>query len=192
MKGKLIKKWISSIITTVLFLALVLMFFVIISSKVSGGEAQFLGYQLKTVLSGSMEPGIKTGSIIAVRLAEDKTQFKKGDIITFKADEKRLVTHRIIEVSKDGKDVIYRTKGDNNKTADMKPVQSQNVLAKYTGMTIPYVGYFFNFSQSKNGSVLLLILPGLLLLGYSVFTIWRTISQIDEKKTPPENIEKSV
>ncbi|MBL5794100.1 signal peptidase I [Heyndrickxia sporothermodurans] len=192
MKAKRIKKWISSIITTILFLVLVFMLFVVISSKASGGEPQFLGYQLKTVLSGSMEPGIKTGSIIAVKPAEDKTHFKKGDVITFKADEKTIVTHRIIEVNKNGTDVIYRTKGDNNKTADMEPVLSQNVLAKYTGFTLPYVGYFINFSQSKNGSALLLILlPGLLLLGYSIISIWRAIAQIDDKKTPPENIEKS-
>lgn len=31
------------------------------------GEPQVFGYQLKTVLSGSMEPEIKTGSIIAVK-----------------------------------------------------------------------------------------------------------------------------
>lgn len=191
MNAKTIKKWISTSVSTILFLTLLFILFVVISSKASGGEPQFLGYQLKTVLSGSMEPGIKTGSIIVVKSAEDKTQFKKGDVITFKADETMIVTHRIIEVNKTSKDVIYKTKGDNNNTADLEPVLSQNVIAKYTGLTIPYIGYFLNFSQSKMGSALLLILPGFLLLGYSVITIWRAIAQIDERKTPPENFKKS-
>ncbi|MGE6258918.1 signal peptidase I SipW [Heyndrickxia sporothermodurans] len=191
MKSKTIKKCISSIITTVLFLALIFMLFVVISTKASGGEPQFLGYQLKTVLSGSMEPGIKTGSIIAVKPAVDKTSYKKGDVITFKADENTIVTHRIVEATKSAKEVMYRTKGDNNKTADLNPVLAQNVIAKYTGFTVPYIGYFIHFSQTKNGSALLLILPGLLLLGYSIITIWRALAQIDEIKTPSKNIEKS-
>ncbi|GIN85583.1 S26 family signal peptidase [Heyndrickxia sporothermodurans] len=191
MKAKTIKKCISSMITTVLFLVFIFMLFVVISSKASGGEPQFLGYQLKIVLSGSMEPGIKTGSIIAVKPAVDKTRYKIGDVITFKADENTIVTHRIVEVTKSAKEVMYRTKGDNNKTADLNPVLAQNVIAKYTGFTVPYIGYFIHYSQTKNGSALLLILPGLLLLVYSIITIWRALAQMDEIKTPPKNIEKS-
>jgi len=192
MKSSKIVKWISNIFSIVLFLALIFMLFVVISSKASGGEPRFLGYELKTVLSGSMEPTFKTGSIIAVKPGGDMTHFKKGDIITFKADEKTIVTHRIAKVDKTGQQVMYRTKGDNNKTADLEPVLSQNVIAKYTGVTIPYLGYFINFTKTKNGGALLLILPGLILLAYSVITIWKAISQIDNKvKNPPDSVEKS-
>jgi signal peptidase I len=191
MKFSKFKKWVSNIISVVLFIALLFMLFVVISSKASGGEPHFLSYQLKTVLSGSMEPGIKTGSIIAVKPGGDMTRFKKGDVITFKADEKTLITHRIIKVEKSGNQVIYNTKGDNNKTPDLEPVLAQNVLAQYTGFTIPYVGYFLSFTQTKKGSSLLLLLPGILLLGYSVFSIWKAIAQIDDKKNPPDTIEKS-
>ena len=62
-----LRKWISNLITGVLFITLLFMLFVVISSRASGGEPAFNGYQLKTVLSGSMEPGIQTGSIIAVK-----------------------------------------------------------------------------------------------------------------------------
>lgn len=193
MKSSKIVKWISNFTSIILFLVLIFMIFVVISSKASGGSPKFLGYELKTVLSGSMEPTFKTGSIIAVKPAKDKADFKKGDIITFKADEKMIVTHRIVKVEKSGGQVLYRTKGDNNKTADLNPVLSQNVIAKYTGFTIPYLGYFINFTQTKNGSALLLILPGILLLGYAVFSVWKAIAEIDDKtKNPPESIEKSV
>ncbi|MBS4173358.1 signal peptidase I SipW [Bacillus sp. FJAT-49736] len=192
MKSFKIVKWISNIISIVLFLALIFMLFVVISSKASGGEPKFLGYELKTVLSGSMEPTFKTGSVIAVKPGGDMTRFQKGDVITFKADEKTIITHRIVQVDKSGNQVLYRTKGDNNKTADLDPVLSQNVIAQYTGFTIPYLGYFINFTQTKNGSALLLILPGILLLSYSIITIWRAISQIDNKvKNSQDSIEKS-
>jgi signal peptidase I len=190
MKAKTIKKWASNIITIILAVLLIFMLFIVISSKAAGGEPQVFGYQLKTVLSGSMEPGIKTGSIISVKIAGETDKFKKDDVITFKKDEKDLITHRIVEVIKTGDQVMYRTKGDNNKTEDMEPVLSQNVVAEYKGFTIPFVGYFMNFAQSKNGNLLLLVLPGLLLLGYSAFTIWRTISQIEVKAK--ESDEKSV
>lgn len=177
-KQKKIKKWINNIVTGILMILLISVATVVVISKVSGGEPQLFGYQLKTVLSGSMEPGIQTGSIIAVKLAEDKNNFKKGDVITFLAEEDILITHRITEVVKSADSVLYRTKGDNNNAEDMNPVISDNVVAGYTGFTVPYVGYFNNFSQSKNGALLLLI-PGFLLLIYSAFTIWKVLSVIE-------------
>ncbi|KAA0955497.1 signal peptidase I [Sporosarcina sp. ANT_H38] len=173
-----IMKWINNIISGILMILLISVASIVVVTKVSGGEPQLFGYQIKTVLSGSMEPGIQTGSLIAVKQAVDKTNFKKGDVITFQEEEGILITHRITEVVKSGDSVLYRTKGDNNNAGDMNPVQSANVVAKYTGYTVPYVGYFINFTQSKNGALLLLI-PGFLLLIYSGFTIWRALSAIE-------------
>lgn len=177
-KQQKIMKWVNNIVSGILMILLISVASVVVISKASGGEPQLFGYQLKTVLSGSMEPEMKTGSIIAVKLAEDKTGFQKDDVITFQADENILITHRITEVVKSGESVLYRTKGDNNNAEDMNPVMSENVVAKYTGFTVPYVGYFINFTQSKNGALLLLI-PGVLLLFYSAFTIWKVLSVIE-------------
>lgn len=177
-KKQRIKKRVNNFISGILLILLIGVASLVVISKASGGEPQIFGYQFKTVLSGSMEPGIKTGSIIAVKLAEDKTDFKKGDVITFQAEEDILITHRITEVVNSGDSVLYRTKGDNNNAEDMNPVLSENVVAKYTDFTVPYVGYFINFSQSKNGALLLLI-PGFLLLIYSAITIWKVLSVIE-------------
>lgn len=91
MKPKTIIKWTGNIITILLFLLLMLTLFVVISSEVSGGEPQVFGYQLKTVLSGSMEPEIKTGSIIAVKPGGEMTRFKKGDVISFITEKEYLL-----------------------------------------------------------------------------------------------------
>ena len=176
-KTKKIMKWINNLVTGILMVLLIGVASLVVITKASGGEPQFFGYQLKTVLSGSMEPGIQTGSIIAVKLTEDKTGYVEGDVITF-MEEDMLITHRITEVFNSGDSVLYRTKGDNNNAADMNPVLSDNVVASYTGFTVPYVGYFINFSQSKNGALLLLI-PGFLLLLYSGITIWKVLAQIE-------------
>ncbi|MCR8850478.1 signal peptidase I [Rossellomorea sp. SC111] len=191
MKLKLAKKILSTSITVVLYAVLFIMIFVVVSSKAAGGEPQFFGYQIKTVLSGSMEPGIQTGSIIAVKPGGDMTRFEKGDVITFKEKENILITHRVLEVTKSGDHVMYKTKGDNNDAPDLEPVLSENVVAQYKGFTIPYIGYLMNFMNSKNGA-LMLIIPGILLLLYSGYTIWKAISTIDLTSKKEDSIEKNI
>ncbi|MGE6754635.1 signal peptidase I SipW [Rossellomorea sp. NPDC071047] len=188
---KLAKKILSTSITVVLYAVLFMMIFVVVSSKAAGGEPQFMGYQIKTVLSGSMEPDIQTGSIIAVKPGGDMTRFKEGDVITFKEKENILITHRVLEVMKSGEHVMYKTKGDNNDAPDLEPVLSENVVAEYKGFTIPYIGYFMNFMNSKNGA-LMFIIPGILLLFYSGYTIWKAISAIDLSSRKEESIEKNI
>ncbi|MGD6802216.1 signal peptidase I SipW [Rossellomorea aquimaris] len=184
MKFKTVKKLISNILTGVLILLFIIVGYSMVANKVTGGEPKIFGYQLKTVLSGSMEPKIKTGSIIAVKPVTDGTKFKSGDVITFisAADHDMLITHRIKEVMGNGENVSYITKGDNNEGADKEPVLAPNIVGEYKGFTIPYVGYLINFGQTKTGSALLLILPGLLILGYSFVTLWKAISEVDKPK----------
>lgn len=180
-------KIISNLITGILFLLLIFMIFVVVSSKASGGQPSFLGYQLKTVLSGSMEPTFKTGSIIAIKPLQNPTDLNKGDVITFMlGNEDTFATHRIVEVIKNDNQVMYKTKGDNNDNADPDLTLAQNVVGKYVGFTIPYAGYLVDFAKSKNGAALLLVLPGLLLLCYSGFTIFKALREIDGSKKPKD------
>jgi signal peptidase len=71
--------------------------FIVLSSRLTGGEPQLMGYQVKAVLSGSMEPVFQTGSVISIKLGKDPSSYKKGDIITFQMEDK-LITHRIIKI----------------------------------------------------------------------------------------------
>jgi signal peptidase len=182
MAGKILLKIASKLMTGILFLLLIFMIFVVVSSKASGGEPSFLGYQLKTVLSGSMEPTFMTGSVIAVKPVDNTVNLKKDDIVTFKESEEILITHRIVEVKKTEDQTMYVTKGDNNNAKDGSPVLAQNVVAKYSGFSIPYVGYFLDYAKSKNGMAVLLILPGLLLLAYSGITIFTAIKELEKGK----------
>lgn len=184
---------IGNVLYGVVFAALLLMIVMVISSRASGGEPELFGYQFKTVLSGSMEPTFKTGSVILVEEIKDKQALKENDVITFRQDEKNVVTHRIVEVVKQGDAVLYRTKGDNNEEADMNPVMPENVVAKYSDITVPFIGYFLKYASSPMGTALLLIIPGLLLLGYSALTIRQAIREIEGKMKPVnESSEKIV
>lgn len=72
---------------------------------------QLLHLKPVVVVSGSMEPSIMTGSLAFID-KKDKV-IEEGDIISFYAGD-ALVTHRVIEITENG----YRTKGDNNESAD--------------------------------------------------------------------------
>ena len=58
---------------------------------------KIFGYQIYTVMSGSMEPVYHVGSLIYVKEVDTDT-LEKGDVITFMADEDTVVTHRIDEI----------------------------------------------------------------------------------------------
>lgn len=185
-------KWLSRGITILLALLLMMMITVTILSRTAGGEPVLLGHQLKTVLSGSMEPKIKTGSIIAVKPGGDMTQLQEGQIITFqqvKNAAKILITHRIVKaVPLATGQTQYLTQGDNNDGPDPEPVLSDNVVAVYSGFTVPYAGYFLDFARSKSGTALMMLLPGILLLGYSVLNIWKGLKSLElssGKEAPP-------
>jgi len=79
------------------------------------------GYTVFQVVTGSMEPTIKTSDIIIVKLTKDVNE---NDIITFKADN-NFITHRIIEKKND--QII--TKGDANNTEDI-PITEDVVVGK--------------------------------------------------------------
>lgn len=182
MKRGTILSSIVNFVTSVLLIVTVIVAFTIVSAKVSGKEPSIFGYEIKIVLSGSMEPEIKTGSIILNKKVNNDA-FKEGEIVTFLTEENILVTHRIIEVV--GSE--YITKGDNNSGKDVQPILSQNITGKYTGVTIPYLGYVLSFANTKLGSALLLVIPGLYLVGYSVLLITRSLRQAESKIAVQKN-----
>jgi signal peptidase I len=182
MTAKKVMKICSSIISTLLFLLMLFLAFVVISSKASGGSPSIMGYELKTVLSGSMEPTFQTGSIIAIKPTSDGgMSYEKGDVIIYKEADDKIVTHRIEEVKKENEKTSYVTKGDNNDGIDLNPVLPQNVIGHYADFTIPYVGYLLDYANSKAGAALLLIIPGVILLVYSGISIFGAIREIEGK-----------
>lgn len=193
-----IKKMINNTLSSIMLVIFILLVVAVVLSKASGDEPAFFGYQIKSVLSGSMEPGIQTGSIVALKPGGDMNRFKKGDVITFRNEENLLITHRVVEATMNNAtgEAMYRTKGDNNDAPDMNPTSSTNVVAEYTGVTVPYVGYAMNFAVSKAGSVVLMIVPGLMLLLYALYSSWKAVAALEKKNAailptspPPTEIQ---
>ena len=111
---------------------------------------RLLGYEIYTVMSGSMEPNYHVGSLIYVK-SVDTNELQKGDVITFVADEdKTVVTHRIEEVVEENNERHFRTKGDANDVTDAKLVHYKNVLGK-PEFSIPLLGYLAYHIQRPPG-----------------------------------------
>lgn len=103
-----------------------------------------LGNHPVVVLSGSMEPSYPVGSLTYYHSATfDEIQV--GDVITFKAVDS-LVTHRVKEINDLSRTFI--TKGDNNETQDIKPVEESDFVGKTSTFAIPYLGYAVSYGRN--------------------------------------------
>lgn len=184
----MVKKWISNTFTAVLLLVILLLAYSTVSSRMNGGSPRVLGKEIMTVLSGSMEPKIRTGSVIVVRPVKEPVRetFKPGDVITFRAwdDRNSVVTHRIVEVRGQGDALQYLTKGDNNDAADPQPIPAADVVAQYEGLTIPLLGYVFTWMKTRAGILALIVTPGLLLIVWSMASLFRAIVRMEESEEP--------
>jgi signal peptidase len=111
----------------------------------------FLGIVPYVVLSGSMEPTIKTGSLCFVNKNISIDKIKEKDIIAFKLDDGTLVTHRVKSITEEG--II--TKGDSNKKADNNVVTKINYVGKDM-LWIPKLGYIVMAFRTTNGKIIFL------------------------------------
>lgn len=76
-------------------------------------------YQVLTVLSDSMAPSMREGSLV-VSVPFRPGDVHAGDVITLRSpvDPDVVVTHRVVEVVEPGVAPVVRTKGDANESAD--------------------------------------------------------------------------
>ena len=135
--------------------------------------------QIKIVKSGSMEPTIRTGSIVVVK---PHTSYAQGDIITFGPDTKKEVpiTHRIVGIQGEGAQMRFLTKGDANEDTDIKDIAPREVIGKAL-FSVPYLGYVIDFARKPLGFFLLIIVPACIVIVDELVTIWKELRGGREK-----------
>jgi len=154
------KAW--NIISTALVILIVLCAVFLMGSRL-------IGYQVFTVISGSMEPVYSVGDLLYVKDV-DVNSIQVGDPITFVLNEDLVVaTHRVVRI--DAANEHFYTKGDANETEDSAPVHFKNVIG-VPQFSIPYLGYVSDFIQNPPGTyitigvgillILLVFLPDML------------------------------
>lgn len=132
------------IITDVILVVLVILAAIIYVPKICN-------IQTYKVLSASMEPNYKVGSLIYVKKCT-QDNIKEGDVITFYINENTLVTHRVVKINDETNG--YITKGDANQIEDGGEVSFDNVIGKVV-LDIAYLGYVSDFMNSIYGKCFL-------------------------------------
>lgn len=174
----------------ILFIALLItMVFSVLYSRIKKQEMSFLGYRFYTVLSESMKPALKMGSLIAVKPVKPD-YLHAGDIIAFtdafKPDQ--ITSHRIVEI-KNNNNMSFVTKGDANSVNDENLVYSNNVIGKVV-FHIPYVGMLLNFVKTKKGIILLIIIPGLAVGISEAYELYKCLHETDDNKEDSNHVNE--
>ncbi len=169
-----IKKHYWSIISSVIYITVVVFAVIALMSKFSIG-----GVKLYSVQSGSMEPAIGTGSMVMVK---SQANYEVGDIITYqeRQDPQKTITHRIIKKEYTGID-RYTTKGDANDSPDANIVIPSRIIGKVI-FNVPYFGFIVGFTRTLPGLILVIIIPATIIIYEEIKNIKREYVNIKNKK----------
>jgi len=114
------------------------------------------GYRSFLVQSGSMEPSIMIGDVV---ITTKTRQYNQNDVVTFRDNDGRTVTHRVIEIEETNYAPLLVTKGDANDTKDRHKINTDQILGKVS-LVIPKLGFVIAFSRTPIGLLVLVIIPG--------------------------------
>jgi signal peptidase I len=161
---------------------------VIITAMVMTTQNITDAYRLFIVQSGSMEPAIKTGSVV---LVEKSNNYTVGDVITYSENvdgnisvNKSTYTHRLVSVKVDGNTSLYQTKGDANRGEDVHLVNEKQILGRVI-VTIPWLGYIVAFSRTRIGLLCLIIIPAVVIIYHELINIKTEINKMVKKRKDP-------
>lgn len=131
-------------------------------------------YSFRIVESGSMEPAIKTGSVIAII---PRASYEAGDVVTFSGTEvnPQPTTHRIVDV----KGERFVTKGDANEDVDYRKIAEHEIIGKVF-LDVPYAGYAAEYFGTPNGRGALAAIVGALIIAMCI--PWRKLQKENNER----------
>lgn len=134
--------------------------FLVVDAKRNDRPVEIFGRQLYFVITGSMEPDIKTNGVVAVQnIGYDSASV--GDIVAFRSDLMggQTAIHRVIEISDEG----LVTKGDNNDWPDGGHVTADNYLGEVVYKT-NFTASFITGIKQPGGVYRLILVPLLVII----------------------------
>ncbi|HEX9969308.1 MAG TPA: signal peptidase I [Acidimicrobiales bacterium] len=160
------------------FLALSLLVFGVLALGPRTGR-----YRTVTVLTASMRPTMPEGAMVLATPAQP-ADLKVGDVITYRipVQDRRLVTHRVVEILQPGANPIVRTKGDANNGVDPWTAQLKGGTVWKARGAVPKVGYVAEWLRKPHASRLLVLIVPFFLALLWLKDIWR------DDDEPPVNV----
>jgi len=139
---------------------------------------------LRVVHSGSMDPTIPVGSLV---VSAKSTSYTVGDIVTYGSTKKESMPtmHRIVTVTQNNGYTQFTTKGDANTNVDPTPVPNELIQDK-VALHIPLIGYAIEYLQTKQGFLIVVVLPALYIIFEEMFAVYRwCVTRIQVAKKVP-------
>ena len=158
-------EYIGFVIATIIIMAAVLTYI-----------APHFGWRVDAVLSGSMEPELKVGSLVVTRPVEPE-EIEVGDIITFRQPTvtNGTVSHRVVNIFQNSP-ICFQTKGDANDRPDPIMVPGRNLIGEIC-LHIPMMGYFTEFLKTPAGFIFGVVIPGLIITSLYIINVWRALRE---------------
>lgn len=150
-----------------IYYLLIFAWFTVCLAAGATGRELFFGVRMYTVGSGSMEPTIKSGSVVVIA---PRKAYGPGEIISFWTKTEggaQIITHRVERIGGN----VYITKGDANRAAD-EPVEPRLVIGKVVAV-IPYLGNMVEEIKSRMIIKIILVTPALMIVINELIKIWR-------------------
>lgn len=147
------------------------------------GDSKLPIYSAYVIVSPSMVPTIKVNDGVVVQRVDKQGKLNIGDIITFSSRDIRYsgltITHRIVgkQTIQNGS-LVYRTKGDNNKSEDSSLVSFGDIYGKVL-FKVPSVGIIYRFVTNPFGFIISIIIPIIVIL---VINIVKVKQLVDEER----------
>ena len=142
--------------------------------------APHFGWRVDAVLTGSMEPEMKVGSLVVTTPVEPE-DIELGDIITFHQNSvsENPISHRVVGIVGNSPS-YFETKGDANGNADPFRVPAQNLIGKIC-FQVPSVGYFTEFLKTPLGFIFGMVIPGIVIIVLYIGNVLQAITKSGKK-----------
>ena len=145
------------------------LFVVLVGFSLLTHIAPFTGREPFIVGGGSMEPSIPIGSLV-IATRTDPMTIRDGEVVTIRADNGVVVTHRIVRVVDLPEGRFFEMKGDANVSRDAGLVPLRAIVGR-ADVSVPYAGYAHHFLSTAPGAIAALSLLGVLLLVYMLLEL---------------------
>ncbi len=183
MKQKSKFRKISSILSTVLLVAVILLLVVIFITRLTGNVPSIFGYSVFRVQTDSMTPFLEVGDVIIDKKVPAE-EIKKGDIITYDCLSGDLagqtITHRVVTDPESRNGTYYfQTQGDREGAPLDDIISYDQVEGKFVNK-LPWLNKLYTFFLSPYGLITFILII-VVLFGYEMISLIVSYKSLDEK-----------
>ena len=158
------RQWIGNAALTLLIAGAVIL--------LSVGAGALLGFRALVVRSGSMAPAIQSGDVVVTRLVRPSA-VEPGDVVTFRDPSRRgdLVTHRVVQVRREGDRLAIVTRGDANTGEERWSIGRDGTVGS-AAFRVPGAGHGLAWLRMPAVRTGLLVASALALAALALRRIW--------------------